>query len=130
MSVKIRLKRFGTKKRPYYRIIVIDSRAPRDGRQLEEVGLYHPIEKEGNQIRVNEESIKSWLKKGARPSPTVKKILNKKDININKNIRQADSYLVGAKKGKKIINTGAATITVMFHPNYQRWVVVLGKEQR
>ena len=63
MSVKIRLKRFGTKKRPYYRIIVIDSRAPRDGRQLEEVGLYHPIEKEGNQIRVNEESIKAWLKK-------------------------------------------------------------------
>ena len=85
MSVKIRLKRFGTKKRPYYRIIVIDSRAPRDGRQLEEVGLYHPIEKEGNQIRVNEESVKSWLKKGARPSPTVKKILNKKDIKITSN---------------------------------------------
>ena len=85
MSVKIRLKRFGTKKRPYYRIIVIDSRAPRDGRQLEEVGLYHPIEKEGNQIRVNEESIKSWLKKRARPSPTVNKILNKKDIKITSN---------------------------------------------
>ena len=50
MSVKIRLKRFGTKKRPYYRIVVMDSRAPRDGRTLEEVGLYHPIEVEDKQV--------------------------------------------------------------------------------
>ena len=49
MALKIRLKRFGTKKRPYYRIVVMDSRAPRDGRTLEEVGLYHPIEAEEKQ---------------------------------------------------------------------------------
>ena len=82
MSVKIRLKRFGTRKRPFYRIVVMDSRAPRDGRALEEVGLYHPIEQEDQQIRLKEERIREWLKKGARPSPTVRRLLNKKDIHI------------------------------------------------
>ena len=58
MSVKIRLKRFGTKKRVYYRMVVVDSRAPRDGRTLEEVGQYHPIEAE-NQITLDAEKIKA-----------------------------------------------------------------------
>ena len=83
MSVKIRLKRFGTKKRPFYRIVVTDSRKPRDGRTIEEVGLYHPIEKEENQLRVNEDRVKDWLSKGARPSPTVKRLLNKIKIFIS-----------------------------------------------
>ena len=52
MSVRIRLKRFGTKKRPFYRIVVMDSRTPRDGRVLEEIGLYHPIEKAEKQIEL------------------------------------------------------------------------------
>ncbi len=82
MSVKIRLKRFGTKKRPYYRIVVMDSREPRDGRALDEVGLYHPIEKEGEQVRLDEEKIKSWLLKGAQPTDTVKSVFNKNNINI------------------------------------------------
>lgn len=82
MSVKIRLKRFGTRKRPFYRMVVIDSRAPRDGRALEEVGLYHPIEPEENQIRIDEERIRAWLQRGARPSPTVRRLLNKKDVRI------------------------------------------------
>lgn len=82
MSVKIRLKRFGTRKRPYYRMVVIDSRAPRDGRALEEVGLYHPIEPEEAQIRIDEERIRAWLQRGARPSPTVRRLLNKKDVRI------------------------------------------------
>ncbi len=80
MSVKIRLKRFGTKKRPYYRIVVMDSRTPRDGRTLEEVGLYHPIEAEDKQVTLKEDRIKDWLSKGAEPSDTVKKILNKNQI--------------------------------------------------
>ena len=74
MSVKIRLKRFGTKKRVYYRMVVVDSRAPRDGRTLEEVGQYHPIEAE-NQIVLDAE-------KGALPSQTVKKLLNKQNIAV------------------------------------------------
>ena len=82
MSVKIRLKRFGTRKRPYYRIVVMDSRAPRDGRAIEEVGLYHPIEPDERQVRINEERIKVWLQRGARPSPTVRRLLNKQDVQI------------------------------------------------
>jgi small subunit ribosomal protein S16 len=78
VSVRIRLKRFGTKKRPYYRIVVVDSRSPRDGRVIEEVGLYHPIEKEDKQVSVKEERIKEWLGKGATPTDVVKKILNRK----------------------------------------------------
>ena len=84
MSVKIRLKRFGTKKRPYYRIVVMDSRAPRDGRTLEEVGYYHPIEKEDRQIKLNAERIKDWIRKGAQPTKTVKKILNNNEIFIER----------------------------------------------
>lgn len=84
MSVKIRLKRFGTKKRPYYRLVVTDSQTPRDGRALEEVGYYHPIEKEDRQLKLNEEKIKAWIAKGAQPTPTVKRLLNKNNIFLNR----------------------------------------------
>ncbi len=84
MSVKIRLKRFGTKKRPYYRIVVMDSRAPRDGRTLEEVGLYHPIETADKQLKLDEEKIKGWLSKGAQPTDTVRKLLNSREIHIKR----------------------------------------------
>jgi small subunit ribosomal protein S16 len=79
VSVRIRLKRFGTKRRPYYRIVVTDSRSPRDGRTIEEVGFYHPIEIAEKQLTVKEDRIREWLGKGARPSDTVRKLLN----NIN-----------------------------------------------
>ncbi|TVR59189.1 MAG: 30S ribosomal protein S16 [Spirochaetaceae bacterium] len=82
MSAKIRLKRFGSKKRPYYRIVVIDSREPRDGRALEEVGLYHPIGAEEDQVRLKEDRIREWLAKGALPTATVKKLLNKNNITL------------------------------------------------
>lgn len=78
MSVRIRLKRFGTKKRPFYRIVVVDSRAPRDGKVLEEIGLYQPIEKEDRQVAIREDKMKSWLAKGATPSDTVRQILARK----------------------------------------------------
>lgn len=78
MSVRIRLKRFGTKKRPYYRIVVVDSRAPRDGKVLEEIGLYQPIEKGDKQVAIREDKMKSWLAKGATPSDTVRQILARK----------------------------------------------------
>lgn len=82
MSVKIRLKRFGTKRRPYYRIVVMDTRAPRDGRALEEVGFYHPIEVEDKQINLKEDRIREWLDKGAQPTDTVRKLLNKKEFYL------------------------------------------------
>ena len=82
MSVKIRLKRFGTKKKPFYRIVIIDSRAPRDGKTIEEVGFYHPIAVEEKQISFKEDRIRTWLDNGAQPSDTVRKLLNKKDFHI------------------------------------------------
>jgi len=82
VSVKIRLKKFGAKKRPYYRIVVLDSRQPRDGKTIDELGFYHPIEKEGSQLRLNEEKARDWLSKGAVPSDTVRKLLNKQNIHL------------------------------------------------
>ena len=82
MSASIRLKRFGTKKRPYYRIIVIDKMAPRDGKTIEELGYYHPIEAEDKQIVFDAEKVRAWLDKGARVSDTVRNILNKKKFSL------------------------------------------------
>ncbi len=82
MSTSIRLKRFGSKKRPYYRLVVIDSRAARDSRSIEEVGQYHPIEAEGKQVVLKEDRIKEWIAKGAQPSATVRTLLNKNHITI------------------------------------------------
>ena len=82
MSVKIRLKRYGTKMRPFYRIVVVDSRKPRDGRTIEELGFYHPIEVEGKQFRIKEERVREWLSKGAQPSDTVKSLLNKNEFYL------------------------------------------------
>jgi small subunit ribosomal protein S16 len=82
MSASIRLKRFGTKKRPYYRIVVMDSRAPRDGKTIEELGFYHPIEAEEKQISFNADKVKSWIDKGAVVSDTVRGILNKKSFSL------------------------------------------------
>ena len=82
MSVKIRLKRFGGKKRPYYRIVVMDARSPRDGKTIDELGYYHPIEAEDRQIRFNEEKVREWLAKSATPSDTVRRIFNKKGLHV------------------------------------------------
>lgn len=82
MSVKIRLKRFGSKMRPFYRIVVMDSRAPRDGRTIAELGLYHPIEVAEKQILIDEAKTKEWLAKGALPTDTVRGLLNKKGIHV------------------------------------------------
>lgn len=81
MGTRIRLKRFGAKKRPYYRIVVMDSRTARDGKALDEVGFYHPIEVEDRQLSIKEEKVREWLDKGATPSATVKNLLNRKNIH-------------------------------------------------
>lgn len=82
MSVKIRLTRMGTKKKPFYRVVVVDSRKKRDGAYIENLGIYHPREEEENKTKLNEERIRDWLSKGARPSHTVKVLLNKKGIQV------------------------------------------------
>ena len=74
MAVKIRLRIMGQKKAPFYRIVVADSRSPRDGRFIEEIGYYDPT-KEPSEIRVDEEAAKKWLANGAQPTQTVEKIL-------------------------------------------------------
>ena len=80
MSVSIRLKRFGTKKRPYYRVAVMDSREAGKGRPLEEIGYYHPIEAEGNQVKIDADRAAYWLSQGAIPSNTVKGLFAKQGI--------------------------------------------------
>ena len=76
MAVKLRLKRMGAKKAPFYRIIVADSRSPRDGKFIEQVGTYNPLTNPAL-INVDEEKAIDWLSKGAQPTDTVKNIFSK-----------------------------------------------------
>lgn len=79
MAVKLRLKRMGSKQRPFYRIIAADSRSPRDGRFIESVGTYDPIKKDEN-VTVDEEKVLKWLNNGAQPTGTVKSILTQTGV--------------------------------------------------
>jgi len=74
--VKIRLRRMGAKKAPYYRIVVADSRSPRDGRFIEEIGTYDPMA-EGSKLSVNQERVAYWIANGAQPTDTVRGLLKK-----------------------------------------------------
>ena len=79
MAVKIRLRRMGAKKAPFYRIVVADERYPRDGRFIEEIGYYDPT-KEPTVVNLDAEKAKTWLKNGAQPTDTVKVILKKEGV--------------------------------------------------
>jgi small subunit ribosomal protein S16 len=79
MAVKLRLKRMGAKKRPFYRIVAADSRSPRDGRMIEVVGTYNPIS-EPAEIKIDEEKAIKWLSNGAEPTDTVRDLLKKQGI--------------------------------------------------
>ena len=74
MAVKIRLKRMGANKKPFYRIVVADSRAPRDGKFIEEIGYYNPVS-QPKQVKINDEKAVKWLSNGAQPTDTVKTLL-------------------------------------------------------
>ena len=76
MAVKIRLRRMGAKKAPYYRVVVADSRYPRDGRFIEEIGTYD-ILKKPSEFKVDGEAVKKWIANGAQPTDTVKALLKK-----------------------------------------------------
>jgi len=76
MSVKIRMRRMGSKRKPFYRIVVADSRMPRDGRFIEEVGYYNTLTNP-DEVKLEEDKIFEWLEKGAQPSDTVRSLLSK-----------------------------------------------------
>lgn len=96
MAVKMRLKRMGSKQKPFYRIVVADSRSPRDGRFIEEVGYYNPV-KEPAELKINEELAKKWILQGAQPTDTVKNLLTK--VGINKMIHE--EKMASKKKSNK-----------------------------
>lgn len=79
MAVKIRLKRMGSKKKPFYRVVVADSRSPRDGRIIEQVGTYNPVA-EPKEVKIDEELALKWLQNGAQPSETVRNLLSEQGI--------------------------------------------------
>ena len=79
MAVKIRLRRMGAKKAPFYRVIIADERAPRDGKFIDEIGYYNPLT-EPAEIKINAEKAEKWLNDGAQPTETVKSILKKSGI--------------------------------------------------
>lgn len=79
MAVKIRLKRMGSKKKPFYRIVVADSRVPRDGKFIEEIGYYNPLT-EAKEIKVDKEKVNAWIKNGAKPSDTVNRLFKNNGI--------------------------------------------------
>ncbi len=79
MAVKFRLSRHGSKKKPFYRIVVADSNSPRDGRFIEKVGFYDPL-KEPVEISLDREKVKGWYKKGAKPTRTVENLFKKEGV--------------------------------------------------
>ncbi len=79
MAVKIRLRRIGAKKKPFYRVVVADSRYPRDGRFIEELGYYNPLE-DPAVLKIDAEKAKKWIENGAQPTDTVKALLKKAGI--------------------------------------------------
>ncbi|MFC0301449.1 30S ribosomal protein S16 [Virgibacillus soli] len=79
MAVKIRLKRMGSKRNPFYRIVVADSRSPRDGRSIEQIGTYNPVV-DPVEIKIDEEKALKWMTNGAQPSDTVRNLFSKQGI--------------------------------------------------
>ena len=79
MSVKIRLRRIGAKKAPFYRVVVADSRSPRDGRLIEEIGTYNPMTDPAT-VNIDAEAAKKWIANGAQPTDTVKALLKKNGV--------------------------------------------------
>ncbi|KPC74920.1 30S ribosomal protein S16 [Laceyella sacchari] len=79
MAVKIRLRRMGAKKAPFYRVVVADSRAPRDGRSIDEIGYYNPLTEPAT-VKIDAEKAQKWLAEGAQPSDTVRNLFRREGI--------------------------------------------------
>jgi len=82
--VKIRLKRDGTKKRPFYKIVVADVRSPRDGKFIDHIGYYHPLNADDSKLKFDAQKVQDWYLNGAQPTPVVKKLLNNAEFKFDK----------------------------------------------
>ncbi len=104
MALKIRLSRGGSKKRPYYRIVVADVRMPRDGRYIEKVGTYNPLlaKDDENRVTLNEERIKHWISQGAKPTDRVNRFLDAADIMPRKARNNPNKAKPGSKALERI----------------------------
>ena len=91
MAVKLRLKRMGSNKKPFYRIVVADSRSPRDGKFIEEIGYYNPVS-QPKQVKINDEKAVKWLSNGAQPTDTVKTLLVNNGIMKNSKIIKNNNF--------------------------------------
>ena len=89
MSVKLRLQRLGRKKRPFYRIVAIDSKKRRDGVEIERLGWYDPIVQDSLSIKIDEDKIRSWINKGAIPSDTVKSLIKKSGLSYKWSLEES-----------------------------------------
>ncbi len=105
MAVKLRLKRMGSKQKPFYRIVAADSRSPRDGRFIETIGTYNPI-KGADVLTIDEEKALKWLNNGAIPTDTVKNLFTQKGINA-KYAESKAKKSTKAKEPKKAAETKA-----------------------
>ena len=100
MSLKIRMSRGGTKKRPFYRIVVADSRHPRDGRYIEQIGRYEPLH-DPSIVEIDNERAADWLSKGASPSETVEKLLNISGAMNTMKVQTGAIHVVGIEKDEE-----------------------------
>jgi small subunit ribosomal protein S16 len=108
MSVKIRLRRIGARKHPYYRLVVADSRSPRDGKFIEILGTYDPMA-EPARLAIDEEKVRSWLRKGARPSDTARDFLIKQGLLPKESARKRASKPPKAAAEPAAAGSGGAT---------------------
>ena len=104
--VKIRLKRMGARKRPFYRLVVADARSPRDGRFIEELGTYDPIAKPAR-VSVDADRVRQWMKMGAQPTDTARKLLEREEV-----LPRSSAPRVPAKAAE----AGGATATAVAEP--------------
>ena len=122
MAVKIRLRRMGQKKAPFYRIIVADSRSPRDGKFIEEIGTYDPT-KDPSEFKVDEEAAKKWLNNGAQPTEVVSKIFKLVEVITKALVDEPDQVVVTEK-------TEGKTTVIEVHVAEGDMGKVIGKQGR
>ncbi len=97
MAVKIRLRRMGAKKSPFYRVVVADSRSPRDGKCIEEIGYFNPMVEPAD-IKLDMEKVEKWIKNGAQPTERVKSIINSQKVDAEKNTKTKVKATTKTKK--------------------------------
>ena len=103
MAVKMRLMRMGKKKQPVYRVVVVDGRAPRDGRYIEQIGRYDPRQ-EPSLVEIDNEKATDWLGKGAQPTETVEKLLNISGAMTTMQVRTGQVHVVGSPEGEHAVS--------------------------